>query len=123
MKNENKIGEAEIEGMAEALAFLTEFGDAEIRRFLCRLPIYAGNVDAPMTLRDLAYEIKLSPYVDAAWSKVQSTAGLTNQIAMVMKVIDLAERDLKRDTGETRQFKRNINIFAMMNAYQQGSYV
>ncbi|SFS14712.1 hypothetical protein [Yoonia litorea] len=122
MKNENKIGEAEIEGMAEALAFLTEFGDAEIRRFLCRLPIYAGNVDAPMTLRDLAYEIKLSPYVDAAWTKVRSTPGLTNQIAMVMKVIDVAERELKRDSGETRQFKRNINILAMMNAYQQGGH-
>ncbi len=119
---EDKIDHLEepITGLSDALSFLEENSDDALHGFLRRMPMYAGNVDEPMTLGDLIYELKLVPFIKAAWVSVKPGGGLAGQIGATLQVLKAAEAALEKETGDTRRLKRSVNLFSFMQVYQSG---
>lgn len=121
MENEVNHLDEPMHGLSDALVFLDENGDDDLRRFLRRMPMYAGNEDGPLTLSDLIYELKLVPFITTAWTSVKGGGGLAGQIGVMIQVIKTAEAALEKETGEKRRLKRNIDLFSFMQAYQSGA--
>lgn len=65
---------------ADGLVFLSSAGDAEVRRFLRWLPIFAANNGGPITLRDLSYEMRLQPFVMNAFDKLDGSPGIPGRL-------------------------------------------
>jgi hypothetical protein len=102
---------------ADALAFLNSAGDAEMRRFLRRMPIFAGNDGGPITMKDLVYEMKLQPFVMDAWSKVHGAPGIPGRLLQLAIVFRAAESEMERLTGETRRLPRVIDVPKFIEVY------
>lgn len=89
--------------LPDALEFLNTAGDDEVRWFLRRLPILAGNDGAPITLKDLIYEIRLLPFVMTAWDNTPGSIGIPGRLAQLSRVFKKSEREMKNLTGEKRR--------------------
>jgi len=92
----------------DALEFLKTAGDDEVLWFLRRLPMYVGNDGGPVTLKDLAYEMMLVPFIKDAWRRTPGGAGVVGRIAQMNRAIETAENDMALITGEKRQFLGSV---------------
>ena len=101
----------------DALEFLNCAGDEELRAFLRRLPIFAGNDGGPITIADLAYEMRLQPFVMDAWSRVGGNQGIPARLLQLSRVYKKAEAEMERLTGERRRLPRVIDIPSFIQVY------
>lgn len=105
------------DGIDDAGAFLAQASDTDLLRFLRRLPMVAGSEDSTITISDLIYEMKLWPYVKAAWVKVDGQPGIPGRLKQVADVYRMAEAQFERETGECRRSPRVIDIPSFTNIY------
>lgn len=99
--------------------FLENVGDDDLLKFLRRLPIVVNDTDEPMTMRDLAYEVALWPFIKEAWKKVSGQPGVAGRIKHVMDVVELSQRELERASGGklVRRHPYKINLAAFLQVY------
>lgn len=114
-KQESSVEMAE--DLPDALQFLNAAGDNELRMFLRKLPMFAGNNGGQITLSDLVYEMRLLPFVMDAWSSTEGTPGVTGRLIQISKVYKKAEREFEKLTGEARRLKRLINLPCFLDVY------
>lgn len=96
---------------ASAFEFLERTGDKELLRFLRRLPMVAANADgSPVTMKDLAYEARLWPFVLEAWKEVPGGMGVANRILQLSRVYKVAAAKMERLTGGVRSTERMIDL-------------
>ncbi|WP_299632077.1 hypothetical protein [uncultured Roseobacter sp.] len=103
--------------LPDALEFLNHAGDEELRAFLRRLPIFAGNDGGPITIADLAYEMRLQPFVMEAWSRVGGNHGIPARLLQLNRVYKKAEAEMERHTGERRRLPRVIDVPSFIEVY------
>jgi hypothetical protein len=105
------------EGIGDAGAFLAQASDAELLRFLRRLPMVAGSEDGSITISDLIFEMKLWPFVKAAWAKVDGQPGIPGRLMQIAAVYKVAEAQFEKDTGERRRTPRVIDLPSFISIY------
>jgi len=103
--------------LPDALQFLNAAGDAELRAFLRRLPIFAGNEGGPITMADLVYEMRLQPFVMNAFRTISGSPGIANRLMQLARVYKLAEHEFEKMTGERRRLDRQIDIPSFIDVY------
>ena len=103
--------------LPDALEFLNAAGDDEVRRFLRRLPMFAGNDGGPITLKDLAYEMMLQPFVMSAWDNTPGQPGIPGRLVQISLVYKKAEAEMEKLTGEKRRFPRMIDVPSFLEVY------
>ena len=103
--------------LPDALQFLNAAGDAELRAFLRRLPIFAGNEGGPITMADLVYEMRLQPFVMNAFRTIKGSPGIANRLMQLSRVYKLAEHEFEKMTGERRRLDRQIDIPSFIDVY------
>lgn len=103
--------------LPDALRFLNAAGDDELKMFLRKLPMFAGNKDGRITLSDLIYEMRLLPFVMDAWSTTDGKPGVPGRLIQISKVYKKAERDFEKLTGEKRRLKRLIDLPSFLDVY------
>ncbi|MDX8346521.1 hypothetical protein SLH49_00870 [Cognatiyoonia sp. IB215446] len=108
--------------LPDALEFLNSAGDEELRAFLRRLPIFAGNDGGPITIADLAYEMRLQPFVMDAWSRVGGNHGIPARLLQLNRVYKKAEAEMERWTGERRRLPRVIDVPSFIEVYAKVGY-
>ena len=113
----NKYGTDQEEDTEQGLAFLERVGDADLLKFLRRLPMVASNSEGPLTLADFIYEMRLWPFVKEAWFEIEGSAGVAGRIIQINRVYKLAAERMHRLTGEQRRVDRMIDVPAFLNAY------
>lgn len=115
-REELRLGSAK--DPTDAMEFLERVGDEELLRFLRRLPMVAANADgSPVTMKDLAYEAQLWPFVREAWKEVPGGMGLANRIFQLSRVYKLAAAKMKKLTGEVRSKERMIDLPTFTKIY------
>lgn len=103
--------------LPNALEFLNIAGDDEVKWFLRRLPMFAGNNGGPITLRDLAYEMMLVPFVMSAWDTTSGGPGVPARLVQISTVYKKAEAELQKLTGEQRRLPRLIDVPSFLEVY------
>lgn len=101
----------------DAQEFLRTAGDDDVLWFLRRLPMFAGNDGGPITLKDLAYEMMLVPFVKDAWKRTPGDAGVASRILQINRVYSAAEKDMEKITGEKRRLPRRIDLPSFLDVY------
>lgn len=97
--------------------FLDRVGDEDFLKFFQRLPMIAKQQDGTFTLRDLIYEMKLSPFVKSAWQTIDGAPGLTGRLTQMTRVYAKAEADFAAITGATRRLPRKIDLPTFLEIY------
>lgn len=101
-----------------ALAFLGTAAEADVLKFLRRLPMVAANADnSPICLNDLIYEMKLWPYVKDAHQEIKGDVGVANRILQLSRVYKLAAERMEKATGERRSKERMIDLPTFLRIY------
>lgn len=103
--------------LPDAFEFLNTAGDDEVRRFLRRLPMFAGNDGGPITLKDLIYEMQLLPFVMSAWDSTPGGGGVPGRLAQISRVYKKAEAEMEMMTGEKRRLPRLIDLPSFLEVY------
>lgn len=103
--------------LPDALEFLNRAGDDEVRRFLRRLPMFAGNDGGPITLKDLIYEMQLLPFVMSAWDSTPGGVGVPGRLAQISRVYKKAEAEMEMMTGLERRLPRLIDVPSFLEVY------
>lgn len=101
----------------DAQEFLNTAGDAEVLWFLRRLPMIAGNEGGSITLKDLAYEMMLVPFVKDAWKCTPGSAGVPGRLIQISRVYKKAEAEMEKLTGEKRRLPRRIDLPNFLDVY------
>ena len=117
MGHEMELATSDTDGDIGAEDFLAVAGEDELRAFLRRLPMVASQQEGPFTLRDLIYEMKLSPFVKCAWKSIDGSPGIPGRLMQMMRVYAKAEADFEAMTGETRRLPRKINLPSFIEIY------
>lgn len=105
------------DGIGDAGVFLAQASDTDLLRFLRRLPMVAGSEDGTITIADLIYEMKIWPFVKAAWAKVDGSPGIPGRLKQVADVYKLAEEHFEKETGERRRTPRVIDLPTLTKIY------
>lgn len=105
------------EGLGDAGVFLAQAADADLLRFLRRLPMVAGMEDGTMKLSDLIYEMKLWPYAKTAFTKVEGSPGIASRIRQLSRAYKMAEAQFEKETGERRRTPRVIDLPSFVEIY------
>ncbi|WP_179381805.1 hypothetical protein [Jannaschia marina] len=101
-----------------AMAFLHSVGNSDLLRFMRRLPMVAAHQsDEPMRMSDLVYEMKLWPYVKAAYSQIEGQSGIPGRLSQLHRVYARAEAEMERETGEVRSSERSFNFATFLQIY------
>jgi len=103
--------------LPDALEFLNAAGDRNVRRFLRRLPMFVGNDGGPITLKDLAYEMMLQPFVMSAWDNTPGQPGIPGRLAQLSLVYKEAEAEMEKLTGLKRRLPRLIDVPSFLEVY------
>ena len=103
--------------LPDALEFLNGAGDEELRAFLRCLLIFAGNDGGPITLADLAYEMRFQPFVMEAWSRVGGNRGIPARLLQLNRAYKKAEAEMERLTDEKRRLPRVIDVPSFIEVY------
>ena len=102
----------------DAMEFLERVGDDDLLKFLRRLPMVAANADgSAVTMKDLAFEARLWPFVKEAWAEVPGGMGVANRILQLSRVYKLAAAKMKNLTGEVRPKERMIDLPTFLEIY------
>lgn len=101
----------------DALEFLNTAGDDEVIWFLRRLPMFGGNDGGQITLKDLAYEMMLVPFVMSAWDMTSGGRGVPARLAQISTVYKKAEAEMEKLTGESRRLPRVIDLPSFLDVY------
>lgn len=117
MGNEYKQPVEMADDLPDALQFLNAAGDDEVRAFLRRLPMFAGNHDGQITITDLIYEMRLLPFVMDAWSTIDGQPGVSGRLRQISKVYAKAQGEFQKLTGETRRLPRSIDVPSFLDVY------
>ncbi|WP_136440722.1 hypothetical protein [Pacificoceanicola onchidii] len=100
------------------MAFLDRVGDEDLLKFMRRLPMVAWHQsDHPMTMADLIYEIKLWPYVKAAYKENEGSPGVGGRLAQLKDVYARASEMMEQETGEVRSEERLFNFATFLQIY------
>ena len=103
----------------DLFGFLETVGDDDLLKFLRRLPIVVNDTDEPMTMRDLAYQVALWPFVKEAWKKVPGNPGVAGRIKQLKDVIEHSQKELERASGGklVRRHPYKIDLAAFLQVY------
>lgn len=99
------------------MQFLEIAADEDVLRFMRRLPMIAGHIDGQFTMRDLAYEIELLPYVKIAWREVDGSPGIPGRLRQMADVYRRAEAEFEKETGKKRRLERIIDLPTFVEIY------
>lgn len=105
------------EDIGDAQAFLANAGDADLLKFLRRLPMVAGSEDGTLTLADFIYEALLWPFLKDAWAKVEGSPGIPGRLKQVADAYKVAEAEFEKETGEKRRTPRVIDLPSFVKIY------
>jgi hypothetical protein len=105
------------EGIGDAGAFLAHASDADLLRFLRRLPMIAGCEDGTMTIEDFIFEAKLWPFVKAAWAKIDDQSGIHGRLTQIARIYKVAEAQFEKETGKRRRSPRVIDLSTFISIY------
>lgn len=103
--------------LPDALQFLNAAGDDDVRAFLRRLPMFAGNQSGQITITDLIYEMRLLPFVMDAWSTTDGQPGVPDRLRQISQVYAKAQSDFQKLTGETRRLPRSIDVPSFLDVF------
>lgn len=103
--------------LPDAIQFLNAAGDDEVRAFLRRLPMFAGNQGGQITITDLIYEMRLLPFVMDAWSTIDGQPGVPGRLRQISLVYAKAQNEFQKLTGETRRLPRSIDVPSFLDVY------
>ena len=109
--------ESELSDLSELEQFLDRAADDDVKRFLRRLPMIAGMSDGLTTMADVIFEIRLLPFVEEAWTKVEGSPGVPGRLLQIAEVYRVAEAKLFREFGIKRRQPRVIDVPSFLDIY------
>lgn len=100
------------------MAFLDRVGDEDLLKFLRRLPMVASHqTDQRVTMADVIYEMKLWPYVKAAYRENDGSPGVAGRLSQLQDVYARASEMMRKETGEVRSSERSFNFATFLQIY------
>tara|TARA_R110000850_G_scaffold180584_3_gene306139 strand:- start:876 stop:1247 length:372 start_codon:yes stop_codon:yes gene_type:complete len=108
----------EAKGKSDAEDFLNSASDAEILKFLRRLPMVGAMDGSRRTLTDLIYEMKLWPFVSQAWRESDGDTGVLGRLKRLNLTYEQAEAEFAEMTGEHRRMPRVVDLLTFTKIYE-----
>ena len=117
--SEEIIGTDTIGAEMSPTDFLAAASSKELIQWLRQFQVVRPDPPRRLTIKDFTYACMLEPFLKQAWNEIEGSPGLSNRMAQMSRVYDLAQARMEREGGIPRA-GFIIDFPSFLAAYEAG---